>query len=412
MKKTLLTILIFVLLFGAGFGGYWLFSVLTTANKATVSEIVENDKIQTNNSNNINTEKPNGSSESLVSLEKVIEVTPDDKYSYGAFCRVGYAAERNEFLVTFGGANALVQQEFSDSYVRPGGAEGGNGYSYKYYSVDDFEYTGENGVVINAGGDSASVMVDDKYYYLLSGKVPEIKTVGEWMITEFNANTMEQVNQVAIDIDTDYDILSDQMLAYANNFLIASSLYVAEGTNQDRKLVNSTKGEGTHNHLFTKDLVPVDFFRLSDTPHSNGGYVVYQNEIYNYITSTGFFGDLIVMQYDKNWKYLGVKKLGVYGTWAQGAVYDEATERFYVAYVGLEKHDQNYNAQGINLGIYDKNWNLIETVEVSGSAKKDNTREFRPSVILHEDKLYVSYDTSPGDEDQKWQCLVSIYNLK
>ncbi|MFA6528573.1 MAG: hypothetical protein WCT46_03460 [Candidatus Gracilibacteria bacterium] len=353
----------------------------------------------------------NEGGDSLVSLEKVVSITPDDQYQYGAFCRVNYVSGKDEFLVTFGGANRNVQEQYIDynSDDMPGGAEGGNGYSYKFYSVDDFEYTGETGILNDSGGDAAFVMVDDEYFYSLGGHGGEI----EWVINKYDASTLEEVDNVDIDL-AEGEITSDQMLAYANGYLIASSLYDTNlALGGDRSSGSATDDSGaTHNHVYDTDLNLIDYFILDDTPHSNGGYVVFQNGVYNYITSTAFFGDLIVMQYDEDWNYLGVKNLGVYGQWAQGALYDEETEYFYVAYNELNKFgEDSYNPRGISLGIYDKNWNLVETVEVTKEVQEDGTKEGRPSVVLYDGKLYVSYDVSPADTDQDWQCEVSIYDV-
>lgn len=81
-------------------------------------------------------------------------VTPDETFAYGAFCRVNYVEATDDFFVSFGGSSPIVPSQY-----RAGGAEGGNGYSYKSYTKD-FEYTGESGVLSNTGGDAASVMAE------------------------------------------------------------------------------------------------------------------------------------------------------------------------------------------------------------------------------------------------------------
>ncbi|OGJ48585.1 hypothetical protein A2344_04770 [Candidatus Peregrinibacteria bacterium RIFOXYB12_FULL_41_12] len=344
----------------------------------------------------------------VVSLVKTVEVTPDDQYQYGAFCRVNYVADKDEFLVTFGGSSSDVQAGY-DSDDMPGGAEGGNGYSYKYYSVDDFEYTDETGVLKDGGGDAASVMVDEEYYYFLSG-MPS-----GWQINKYDLSTMEAVDSVDIELG-DTEVSNDQMLAYANGYLIASSLYDAESGETDQESTDPLAGYGTHNRIYTSDLDLVDYFVLEDTPHINGSYVVYVDGVYNYITSTAYFGDLIAMQYDEDWNYLGVKDLGSYGQWAQGALYDEDTGYFYVAYIELAKFgESSYSQRGISLGIYDSDWNLVEAVEVTEPIDDDSTKEGRPAVLLYDGKLYVSYDRSTvnedGSENPDWQCEVSIYEI-
>lgn len=351
---------------------------------------------------------------SLVKLDQVVAVTPDDDYSYGAFCRVNRVPSTEDFVVTFGGSNRDVQKE-TGSFSPFGGAEGGNGYSYKIYN-DDFEYTGETGVIHAGGGDAASVMADG-YFYFLAGTPPH-----DWIMKKIDPATWEMVDSVFIDTDTDTEILNDMMLAFANDTLIASGLYDADGSaGGDQKSTDPTAGMATHNHLYTADLEDLDAFVLDDVPHINGSYVVYAKGMYHYITSTSFFGDLIVMRYTEEWEFIDSQTIDEGAQWSQGAVYDETMERFYVAYLDLPLSANNTLTPGesvnVALGIYDAEWNLLEKVDVTGFDGADMKGPGRPSVILEDGKLYVSYDVSTtpergGEESLDWQCTVSIFNVK
>ncbi|EKD63257.1 MAG: hypothetical protein ACD_51C00312G0004 [uncultured bacterium] len=347
--------------------------------------------------------------ETIVSFEKTISVTPDDTYQYGAFCRVNYLESSSEFFVTFGGSQPDIQKEQAGERI--GGAEGGNGYSYKIYD-EDFSYTEENGIVHEGGGDAASVFAEG-YYYFLAGSPNS-----NWAIEKIDPSTWEVVEKVEIYTDEEHEALNDQMLAYVNGYLIASSLYNEEGETNQQK-TDATKGYATHNRIFTLDLEEVDYFVLDDTPHINGSYLVYVDGVYNYITSTAFFGDIIVMQYDEDWNYLGVKTIEENGNWAQGALYDEATERFYVTYLSRAHGEGGVvtgSKNGVIMGVFDNEWNLIENIEVAVFDDNSNTLPGRPSVIMQNDKLYVSYDLSTRDpqtheENKDWQCEVSIYEI-
>lgn len=351
--------------------------------------------------------------ESLVTLEKVVAVTPDETYQYGAFCRVNRVPSEENFFVTFGGSNRDVQQS-GKTFSPFGGAEGGNGYSYKIYDAD-FSYTGETGVIHSGGGDAASVMADG-YYYFLAGTPPN-----DWIIKKIDPSIWETVDSTVVDMETDTEILNDMMLAYANGNLIASGLYDASGAaSGDQKKTDPTLGMATHNHLYDTDLAFVEEFVLDDVPHINGSYVVFANDEYHYVTSTSFFGDLIVMRYDEDWKFIDSKTIDEGAQWAQGALYDERTDRFYVAYLDLPLTKENRLARGesmnIALGIYDAEWNLIEKVNVSGYDESDKKTPGRPSVILEDGKLYVSYDVAttagPGEEEHlDWQCTVSVLDV-
>ena len=351
--------------------------------------------------------------ESVVEFEKNVAVTPDDQYQYGAFCRVDQIPNQDNFLVTFGGSNRDVQALNAGSPF--GGAEGGNGYSYKIYD-SNFEYEDRTGVVHNGGGDAASVMADG-YYYFLIGTPPR-----NWIIEKFDPSTMMVVDSVVIEMDKDKEILNDMMLAYANGNIIASGLYDASGTvGGDQKKSDPTAGMATHYHTFDTDLNFKERFVLDDVPHINGSYVVFANNKYNVITSTAFFGDLIVMQYDSDWNFISSKVLDEDAQWSQGALFDDATGRFYVAFLDIPLTADNKIVRGksidVVLGIFDQDWNLIEKVNVTGLTPADMKNPGRPSVVLVDGKLYVSYDVSTASqlgqsENMDWQCTVDIFEVK
>lgn len=357
------------------------------------------------------TENPGVSS---VQLLDTVAVTPDDTYAYGAFCRVNYLESANQFFVTFGGSSPLGGD--INAPGRAGGAEGGNGYSYKIYD-QDFESTGENGIVSNGGGDAASVYVDG-YYYFLSG------APGGWQIVKFDPTTWATVDTVQFELDEQHEAVNDQMLAYANGQLVASSIYNASNTSErtDQRETDPNAGYGTHNRIFSTELDLLDYFILEDTPHINGSYLIYLDGVYNYITSTAYFGDVIVMQYDTDWNYLGVKTIAEHGQWSQGAVYDEVTKQFYVSYIDFGELDANGRIIGgrspnVVLGIYNEDWDLVEKVAVTNIESSDHSGAGRPSVIIEDGKIYVSYDLETFDaktreENKDWSCTVSIYEQR
>lgn len=376
--------------------------------------ITESQTVQTQTTSTTTT--PETNTESAVTFLKEIVVTPDETFLYGAFCRVNYVEETDDFFVSFGGSSPIVPFDPEKGQYRAGGAEGGNGYSYKKYTKD-FEYKDESGALSNTGGDAASVMAEGYYFILTGGQKG-------WQINKIDPTTWETVATVDIDIDATREATNDQMLAYSNGILIASSLWAgdnAEGLLDQRK-TDPNQGTGTHNHTFTTDLEPLDYFILDDTPHINGSYVVYVDGIYNYITSTAYFGKIIIMQYDKDWNYIGTKTTEEYGQWAQGAVYDPATEKFYVAYIDLGEIINGKispeSSPNIALGIFDKDWNLLENVAVTTyNTREDNTATGRPSVIMQDGKLYVSYDVETfvpetHEENKDWGCTVKMYEIE
>lgn len=378
-----------------------IFLVLTVTGCSTPVRVA-----QSNTNSNSSTESDG------IQFVKTIAVTPDDDYSFGAFCRVNYRPTQGDFFVSFGGSSPIAQHV--ESGFRAGGAEGGNAYYYKVYN-EDFEYTGENGKLVNSGGDIASVFAEG-YYFFLTGGPQGLR------LRKIDPATWQEVDQVDIDVDEAHEATNDQMLAYANGQLVVSALYNAEASNgiTDQKNIDPTTGGGTHNRIFTTDLKLVDYFILDDTPHINASSLVFLDGVYNYITSTAFFGDIIVMQYDEDWTYLGVKTLEPHGQWSQGAVYDPSSERFYVSYLDLGEIRNGKIKLGsrpnVVIGVFTKEWELVENISVTEFDENTTLHAGRPSLILQDNALYVSYDIEnidprTGTESKDWQCEVSEFAL-
>lgn len=147
---------------------------------------------------------------------------------------------------------------------------------------------------------------------------------------------------------------------------------------------------------------------LDDVPHINGSSLVEVDGVYNLVTSRAFFGDLLVLRYDREWNFLGEKKLADRGQWAQGAVYDNG--RYYVVYIDTSVKGAN----NVVLGVYDKNWDLVSSTPVTAYSPESLMGAGRPSIMKHGNRLYVSYDVesfSPQrrEENKDWQGYIAIY---
>ncbi len=334
-------------------------------------------------------------------LLQTLEITPDEDYKTGAFCRFYYDENQDEFVATFGTGHSSTP---GAGYV--GGGEGGQGAVYKYYSTD-LEETGESDYYLMGGGDLATVKVGDFFYHITGA--PE-----GWRLTKYDMNTWKQVDEVNISLN-DNEGANDQMLVYVNGMLIASSGYAesANGADTESNVGNKldpSVGIHTHHHAFDLDLNSLDSWIFDDILHSNGSSMVFADGVYHFVTSTAFFGDLMVMNYDEDWNYLGSKVLLEGAQWPQGSVYDAATQRTYVAYLGIEGGGRSETS----LAVFDKDWNLLSNTVVTDY--KGQYFAGRPSLTLHEGKVYVVYDKETLDEATKewnkdWQCQLSVYPM-
>lgn len=334
------------------------------------------------------------SSEILSSLKEkvalevvdVLEITPDDSYPIGTFCRWYYDENTQEFIATFGTGSG---QAGGEGYV--GGGEGGQGSAYKTYSIS-LKETGEDDYYTYSGGDLATVVVDGYVYHLTGGKLG-------WKLLKFDLETWQEVDRVEIELEKT-EGANDQMLVYANDMLIASSAYAENALGADtagnaQNKVDPTVGIYTHHHAFDLDLNLLDEWILDDERHANGSSLVFVDGIYQFVTTTAYFGDLQVLQYDEDWNFLGSKVLMEDAQWPQGTVYDETIKQYYVAYLAIEGAARSE----VRLAIFDDDWNLL-----SNTAVTEYGNEFfggRPSVTLFDDRVFVTYDKESFDVTSK-----------
>ena len=194
----------------------------------------------------------------------------------GAFCRINYVPSADKFLVTFGGTSKEKRTQ---------------GYGYKWYTTD-MEFTGEVGLFEDRCTDTASVMVDSTYYFLTDGG----KDI--WALKKYDPITWTLLEEVSMSRDPNKEPGNDFMLAYVNEMLNASGLYIADAESAiNQKDTDPYKGEATSHRFFTEELEFLESRVLSDTPHINASSMVFVDGIYNLVTSTAFFGDLICLLY-------------------------------------------------------------------------------------------------------------------
>jgi hypothetical protein len=334
----------------------------------------------------------------LFKLVRAVEVTPNGAFQTGGFARINYVPATDRFLVTFGTA-------FD-------GVSGGcmtSGYAYREYTAD-MQETGRAGIFSCEVADSGSVMVDNIYYFVSMHAVPG-QWIG-WRMVKYDAATWQKLADIFIPLDLPREVDNDPMVAYVNGQLDVSSQYNAAGRPPDLMA-----GAATHHHFFSTDLKPLGKKILADVPHVCGSSMIYVDDIYSFITAKAFMGDLAVMKYDRNWNYLGIKDLRKQAHWSQGVAFDG--QRFYVAYLDTSQRTSPTILPvflNVHLAAFDRDWNLVEDVAVTNFAPSDNKQAGRPWVILHKNRLYVSYDLDTMDpithkEQLKGQARVSIYEL-
>ena len=335
----------------------------------------------------------------LLTLANTVQVTPDPALNLtGAFCRIHHVTGRNGFIVTFGGA------------ARSGLTDQGHGY--KAYDLD-LVPTGEMGTFYPYGGDAASVVVDDVFYFATGS--PE-----GWRLLKFDGATFDQLGAVDYPIDLDRQLENDNLLAFVGGLLDASGLHVEEGSAAHRegtpqdgplesRLIDHDRGYATHHRLFTTDLEFVGEMVLDDAPQFFGTSLVEVGGTINLVTSSAFLADLVVIRYDGDWNHLDTLPLGLSGTWPQGVIYDEVSERLYLAYeAGIR------GLRNVRIAVFDREWNLLDDFAVTDFSWEDEKVASRPWLSLVDASLHVSYDVTSvvgprRDAVLNNECIVQTY---
>jgi hypothetical protein len=337
----------------------------------------------------------------LFQFVRTVQVTPDDQYLTGAFARINFVPATGRFAVTFGGELA-----------QPAGGCPGKVFSYKEYTTE-MEYTGKSGIFSCDISDAGSVMVDNAYFFAaMANKQGQIG----WHLLKIDAANWKILIDTFFAMDRPKEADGDPMVAYVNGQIDISSGYLPTGNPPD--LLSPSAGFGTHHQFFSTDLQFQEKRILSDTPHVHGSYMVYTDGVYHLVTADAYAGDVIVMRYDQDWKYLGSKALIRQAHFSTGLAYDDG--RFYLAYTDTsQRTDPGFFPVHLNirLAAFDREWNLLDDAAVTEFAPEDGRQPGRPWVILHGNHLYVSYDvdtTDPATHEEylQWQANVSIFELE
>jgi len=329
----------------------------------------------------------------IFTFVKTVQVAPDSIYYGGWFVRINHVPATGNLVVTFG-----------TKLDKPTGGCTEKGFAYKEYNTD-MQETGKSGIFTCAGYDVGSFMVDNTYYFANM----DVNTGRGWRITKYDAVSWEAQADTFLQVNYPYEQDGDPMVVYANGQLDISGQYNASGSYPDTPL-----GAASFHYFLSPDFDILDYKLLSDTPHICGMSMIYLDSIYYLITANGFIGDVIVMKYDKDWNYLGLKNLIQDAHWSTGLAFDG--NRFYLAYINTSQRTTNNFFLNAHLAAFDCDWNLLDDVDVTGFTPEDYKLAGRPWLTLHDKRLYVSYDVDSIDpitfrELVGARSFVSVYEI-
>jgi hypothetical protein len=340
---------------------------------------------------------------SLFKLVKSVDVTPAGNLVGGMFVRIGYVPGKDRMTVAF-------QAKLGQKDRCPIGW----GYGYRVYSPD-MGATGSDGVLnCYAWADSGGLFAGNDLYVANLGHDNKTNTDG-WYLAKYDAVTWKElVSPFFYPVSAPWEDAGDPMVELVNGQIDVSSLYKSDPKEQPAPW----KGFATHHQLFTTDLKFVGKRVLSDTPHVGLAALTVANGVTNFLAGTGIRGNLVVMQYDKSWKYLGTKTVRKKGSAPEGMAFDGT--RFYVAYLddtscpGYESCYQN-----VHLAAFDSNWSLLEDIAVTSYSPQDHKEPNRPTLTLRNSRIYVAWDQAenetfaPGKDPHTddIQVHVKVYDL-
>jgi hypothetical protein len=318
----------------------------------------------------------------LFQFVQTVQVTPDPDYLTGSHCRIFYVSGLDRFEIAF--AATLAH--------RSGGISGA-GFAHKQYSLE-LEETGITEVFSDATVDVGSVLAGDIYCFVA---LAEQKGSVGWQILEFDAAGRQGlVERMFYPLDYPQEAGTDPMVAYVDGQLDISSRYSFSAGSPDE--ASETGNYGTHHHFFSLDLESLGDVSLTDPPHGNSSALFSGYGIYYLIACDLSTGALLVAEYEENWRYVGGKTLVEQADPAAGLAHDG--ERFYVAYADAGRaSDGGSAAMGSNIHVaaFDRDWNLLDDVDVTDFAAGDGKQAARPWVISHEGEIYVSYEVDTVD---------------
>jgi hypothetical protein len=290
------------------------------------------------------------------------------------FVRVNYVPATDRILVTFG-TRHLPQT--------PAGCQTPSGIGYVYMEYDlNMNETGKSGIISCEFPDFGAAMVGN-YFYLVN-----MHGGFAWHIAKYDATNWDTLASFEFPLDDPIESSGDPMLAYVNGQIDICSAYLPDGV---------PPGTGSHHQFFTPDLQFVEEKILTDVEQgagsAGGAYMVFVDNVYHFVTSSRFDGDVIVLRYDQNWNFLGSKTLVSQAHFPTGVVSDGG--RFFVAYLDTSQRTTPGFLPvylNVHLAAFDKQWNLIDDIAVTNYPQGDIKHQVgRPWVSLHGNRLYVCF---------------------
>lgn len=288
---------------------------------------------------------------------------------------------------------------------------------FKEYTTD-MQPTGKFDFITSAAADATSQIIGNDIYVASMTAEPPVIPGGKpqkigWLLEKFNAVSWKRLAYVKILLDLPFEEDNGPTISFINGKIDVTGEYYPDG-NPDSPL-----GRGSHHHFFTTDLKPLGKMILRPPQYpahcpevsmiqEPGGDILM-------FAASAFNGDLIVLKFDKTWKYKEQKKLRDMAFFPTGSLTDG--NLFYVAYTDTSNRKPMQMYRNVRLAVYDADWNTLQDIAVTDFINTPDTHVDgeSPWIELHGNRLYVSYLASKLDpitgELIGGQAFVNIYEI-
>jgi hypothetical protein len=291
---------------------------------------------------------------------------------------------------------------------------------YKEYTTD-MQPTGRYGYLSCGHGDLLAQIIGNDIYVAKSwNEGPGTPDV--WRLEKYDAVTWERLGRVDIPLDSTQEWSDGPTISFINGLITISGEYFPGGT------PDGPLGRGSHHHFVTTDLqlMGEKILVSPDVPSHCPEASLHQlpdGDILMFAASA-YFGDLVVLRFDKDWKFIDEHTLRSNAFFPIGSV--AYGGYWFVAYIDVSKKPAGAPwpageppYRNVGFAAFNANWNLVQDEKVTDfdivPAGVGRTEGENPSVQLVGNRLYVSYTVSQFEAGTmkllSGQAYVNVYEL-
>ncbi|GEM_PF-4049792 len=304
-----------------------------------------------------------------------VPVSPNEHFPYGGGSEILYIPATDQIAI-------IVQTKVDHPVTLPTSEVcNDNIIGYALYTTD-MQPIDKYGYLTCFKADTHTIVIGNDVYIATMG----ISTGPGWTLKKFDGVNWNRLASNEIPLDDKEFLTGGPDTAYINGYFVVTSTYRPEG-----KPIG-----GTHNHLFTTDLKPVQTILLypPEVPEHQWEYSLLQmpnDDILLFGCAGPSKGNLEVLRFDKDWHFLEQKWLRDHAYYPNGTATDG--RYVYVAYLDWTQPDI-LPGQNVRLAAFDTQWNLVDDVALTEVQNLPGNLSYGEGtkIVLLGNRIYVSYN--------------------